>query len=212
MRSKQSGITLVETLIVVAIISILTTMIVGIATHISNQSKKRLTKNTFALLNAALEQFRDYGYRYRCPDYSNLDFPLDCNGLSQSQLETILTRVLGVTKIAPPNIHNPNYSGSEVLYLFLNRLPTSRKTLKKIDDSLITNLGSNNQPMNIIVNTRAQSLLRIIDAWGTSLRYDYYNELILNPILRNKGKRNFPVIISAGPDKIFRTGDDIASR
>lgn len=214
MRIKQSSFTLIEMIVVVAVIAILTTMVVGIATRISNQSKKQLTKNTFALLNAALGQFCDYEYRYKHLDYFDLDFPLDCNGLSQSQLETTLTKALKAKSVSiiPLNIHSPNNSGSEVLYFFLRELPTSRQTLEKIDDSLITNLGSNKQSMNIIINGRTRPLLRIIDAWGISLRYDYYNELILDPILRNKGKKNFPVITSAGPDRIFRTGDDITSR
>ncbi|MBA7639493.1 hypothetical protein ES703_47151 [subsurface metagenome] len=220
MKIKQSGITLVETLIVVAVIAILTTIVVGIATHISNQSKKQLTKNTFALLNAALGQFRDYEYRYEHPDYYDFDFPLDCNGLSQLQLEITLEAVNPIyTKLglAPGNVsisggvHDPNYSGSEVLYFFLNKLPTSRQTLEKIDDSLITNLSFDKQPMEIIINKRIYPLLRIVDPWGTTLHYDYYNELMPDPVLRNKGKRNFPAIISAGPDRIFRTGDDITN-
>ena len=211
---QSTGLTLIEMVIVVAIIAILATIVIGIATRISNQSKEQLTKNTFALLNAALGQFRDYEYRYRHPDYHDLDFPLDCNGLLQSQLEITLIKALGATSVSiiPLNIHSPNYSGSEVLYFFLRKLPTSRQTLEKIDDSLITNLGSDKQPMKIIINGRTYSLFRIIDPWGTTLHYDYYNELIIDPVLRNKGKKSFPTIISSGPDRIFRTNDDITNK
>jgi len=216
----KTGVTLVEILIVVAVIAILTTMVVGIATRISNQSKEQLTKNTFALLNAALGQFRDYGYSYKVPNaanpperdfYRGLDFPLDCNGLPQPLLETALGSALGLAPgsalIAPP-VHDPSYSGSEALYFFLSRVPASRQTLDKIDDSLITNEGFGKQPMNITIGVKMYPLLRIIDPWGTTLQYDYYNELIPDP----KMKRNFPVITSAGPDRIFGTGDDITSR
>lgn len=225
---NKTGVTLVEILIVVAVIAILTTMVVGIATRISNQSKEQLTKNTFALLNAALGQFRDYGYNYNpvTPDpaerdfYRGLDFPLDCNGLDVvaalpiPSLQETLCNALGL----PPGsvsisggVHDdPNYSGSEALYFFLSRVPASRQTLDKIDDSLITNEGFGKQPMNITIGVKMYPLLRIIDPWGTTLHYDYYNEMIIPPDPFTK--RNFPLITSAGPDRIFRTGDDITSR
>ena len=221
------GATLVEILIVVAIIAILATMVVGIATHISNQSKEQLTKSTFALLNAALGQFRDYGYNYKVPTtaspaerdfYRGLDFPLDCNGFDQLPLEQALGTALGATSVSiSGGVHDLNYSGSEVLYFFLNRVPTSRQTLDRIDESLITNEGSGKQPMQINIvfpgaPPKRFPLLRIIDPWGTTLHYDYYNEWEPDPILRNKSKRTFPEIISAGPDRIFGTGDDITSR
>jgi len=223
----KTGVTLVEILIVVAVIAILTTMVVGIATRISNQSKEQLTKNTFALLNAALGQFRDYEYNYNpaTPDlairdfYRGLDFPLDCNGFDQDGLGQALGTALGLApgsvSIIPPGVHDdPNYSGSEALYFFLSRVPASRQTLDKIDDSLITNLGSDKRPMEINIvfpsGPKLFPLVRVIDPWGTTLHYDYYNEMIIPPDPFTK--RNFPVIISAGPDRIFRTGDDIASR
>jgi len=224
---NKTGVTLVEILIVVAVIAILTTMVVGIATRISNQSKEQLTKNTFALLNAALGQFRDYGYNYKVsttagpPErdfYRSLDFPLDCNGFDVVAAPPILSlqeTLCNALGLAPGSVSisggvhdDPNYSGSEALYFFLSRVPASRQTLDKIDESLITNEGFGKQPMNITIGVKMYPLLRIIDPWGTTLHYDYYNELIPDP----KMKRNFPLITSAGPDRIFRTGDDITSR
>ncbi len=64
------GFTLVEMLIVLAIIALLTSMVIGIAGRISNQGKEQLTRNTFALLDAALDQFRDYEYNYPHTNYS----------------------------------------------------------------------------------------------------------------------------------------------
>ncbi len=225
---NKTGVTLVEILIVVAVIAILTTMVVGIATRISNQSKEQLTKNTFALLNAALGQFRDYEYNYKVPIaapaperdfYRSLDFPLDCNGFDQAGLEAALGNALGLApgsvSIIPPGVlHDLNYSGSEVLYFFLSRVPASRQTLDEIDESLITNLSVDKQPMDIQIDfpggPKLFPLVRVIDPWGTTLHYDYYNEMIIPPDPFTK--RNFPVIISAGPDRIFDTGDDITSR
>lgn len=235
MNKKQSSFTLMEMVVVIGIIAISVGIIVGIATHISNQSKKQFTKNTFALLNSALGQFRDYEYRYnyKAPPiatfadanesnfYRGLDFPLDCNGLPQLQLEITLARTLGTTKIIPFGVHDPNHSGSEALYFFLNRVPTSRQTLDRIDESLITNLSSDKRPMKIIINRRTHSLLRIIDPWGTTLHYDYHPDWAdykgLDGLAgyfgyADKSKRTFPEIISAGPDRVFGTGDDITNR
>ncbi|MHC4461513.1 MAG: hypothetical protein ACYS6W_12645 [Planctomycetota bacterium] len=231
------GATLVEIVIVVAIIAALATMVVGIATHISNQSKEQLTKNTLALLNAALGQFRDYGYNYNPSTiivaerdfFRGLDFPLDCNDFNPADLEQALGNALGLppgmVSIDPPVHDDSNYSGSEVIYFFLSRISKSRKTLEKIDDSLITNEGSGKQPMQINIvfpgGPKIFPLRRVIDPWGTTLHYDYYPDFadytgpggLAGYLGRvDKSKRNFPEITSAGPDKIFGTGDDITNR
>jgi len=52
----KTGVTLVEILVVVAIIAILATMVISLAARIDSQGKERLTENTFALLNAAWVQ------------------------------------------------------------------------------------------------------------------------------------------------------------
>jgi prepilin-type N-terminal cleavage/methylation domain-containing protein len=218
--ANKTGLSLVEMLVVVAIIVILTTMVIGLAGRIDNQSKERLTKSTIAIITAALGQFQDYRYQYKNLAYADFDFPPDCNGfdvpLIQKTLENVLGLAAGSVLIAPAAAHNdPGYSGGEVMYFFLGRVPESRMTLDKIDESLVTNLGLDNQPMNISitypdVSITVLPLLRINDPWGTALRYDYYNEMLIPP---DPGqKRTFPEITSAGPDKKFGTADDIRNR
>jgi len=211
---NKTGLTLVEMLIVVAIVVILTTMVIGLAGRVNDQSKERLTKSTIAILTAALRQFHDYEYRYKDLTYSGFDFPLDCNEFPQPVLEATLASALGaVAAPITPGAHHPSYSGCEALYLLLSQVSECRKTLDKIDESLITNLGFDKQPRNITVTyaggvPKVYSLLRVIDPWGTTLKYDYYDEVTLDP----RSKRTFPVITSAGPDKRFGTTDDISSR
>lgn len=218
---NKTGLTLVEMLIVVAIIVILTTMVIGIAGRIDNQSKEQLTKSTIAILTAALRQFHDYEYNYM-PPYSEFDFPLDCAFFDDGGLGTTLQDALGASSaVISGGAPDPTFSFSsgEAMYFFLSRVPECRKTLDKIDESLITNLGyvTNKQPRRITItypsgSTKEYPLLRIIDPWGETLRYDYYNRLEPDPVLRFRGKRTFPVITSAGPDKQFGTADDISSR
>jgi len=219
---NKTGLSLVEMLIVVAIIVILTTMVIGLAGRINDQSKEQLTKSTIGIITAALGQFHDYEYRYKDNPiytpaerqfYLGLDFPVDCNGFLQPVLETTLGNALGAIVVIGPGAPDISYSGAEALYVFLSQLPECRKTLDKIDESLITNLGVDKQPRNISVTypgavPEVYPLLRVIDPWGTTLKYDYYDEVFLDP----RSKRTFPVITSAGSDKRFGTADDISSR
>jgi prepilin-type N-terminal cleavage/methylation domain-containing protein len=219
-RKHKCGVTLIEMLIVLAIIALLATMVIGIASQIDNKSKENLTKNTIEILTAALEQFREYGYRYRHSDYSGFEFPLDCNGFSVGQLQTTLKDALGAASVLiTGGTHEPDFSGSEVLYLLLSRIPDCRETLEKIDSSLITDKDSLGNQMKVAIDGQEFPLLRVVDPWlergktaktGKSLRYDYYDEKIIPPDPRQK--RTFPVITSAGPDGIFNTNDDISSK
>jgi len=206
-----------EMLVVVAVIVVLASLVITAATRIRNQSSQHLAENTFAALTAALQQFADYGYRYNNVDYFDFDFPLDCNGFGQLTFEAELTKVLDAAVVVN-GVFEPEYSGCEVLYFFLSKVPQSRKTLDKIDRSLITNENDDGDKMIITITDTvsgritAYPLLRVIDPWGTTLHYDYYDELAVTIPLKRDSRRTFPVITSAGPDKIFGTSDDISSR
>jgi type II secretory pathway pseudopilin PulG len=216
----KTGVTLVEMLIVVAITVILTTMVIGIAARIDDQSKERLTRNTIAIVSAALREFHDYGYRYKDVIYSEFDFPLDCSNFNNGGIENSVTRALG---LAPGSVVisggtlNIEFSACEAMYFYLSQVPECRKTLDKIDESLLTNLGDDKQPRNIEITdpsgiTKVYPLFRIIDPWGTALQYAYYDNMTLDP----RSRRTFPLITSAGPDTKFGPGvgaeDNISSR
>ncbi len=209
------GVTLVEMLIVLAVITVLVSMVVGIAARIDNQGKERLTKSTLALVGAALGQFKGYGYQYKSQGYRDFEFPIDCNGLDRGELENELGKALNMP--SPPitgGDHNdPNFSGSEALYFFLREVPASREVLDKIDKSLITNEGSDKREMKIWIGNKEYPLQRIIDPWGKTIRYSYYrNSREISNEPPEDERRNFPIITSAGPDRIFGTADDITNR
>lgn len=149
------GVTLVEMLVVVAVIALLATMVIGIAARVDNQSKERGLISTFALLEGALEEYYDY------------------IGGFPKQPEKDFTKAV---------------AHSEYLYGELHRIPSSRKILEQISDSLIENKpGTAATP-------------EIYDLWGMVLDY------------RCDPCDTFPELISAGPDRNFGTGDDISSK
>jgi len=211
MNNKQqtkSGFTLVEMVVVIAIVAVLATMVVGIAAHIDSKKDQKRARRTIVLLNTALGQFHDYGFGYR-DLYSAFGFPLDCTGFDEVQIAETLGVALGTgvgsVVISDANAINPNYSGNEVMYLLLSMVPASRETLEKIDKKLIVSSGA-----TITIGEREYPLLRVLDPWGTTLRYDYYDESIPPP--DPDEAKTFPVITSAGPDKKFGTDDDITNR
>jgi prepilin-type N-terminal cleavage/methylation domain-containing protein len=238
-RAYKTGFTLIEMIAVVAIIVVLVSMVLHITRSIDNQSKERLTRGTFTLIGNALEQFRDFGFEYKDSFYDGLVFPLDCNdfpltsavpypNLQDTLHNALYAPTAPAITIGPVAQHSTEFSGSEALYFILSQVPDCRTVLNKIDKSLLTNKGINNITDIIItvpsgVNATSTVNLpftRIVDPWGTTLRYDYYPEYryfveasISGTYLnyRNSSKRTFPVLTSAGPDKLFDTPDDISS-
>lgn len=155
----EAGVTLVEMLIVLAIITLLASLVIGMATHIDNQSKGKGLQNTFAVLESALEEYRE----------QTGHFP------------------------EQPDPDSANAAGhSEILYDALNSIAGSRKILEQISDSLIRhNVDTGATP----------PIPEIYDPWAGVLGYSY------DPLVDT-----YPELISAGPDGIFNTPDDITSR
>ncbi|MBN2019447.1 MAG: prepilin-type N-terminal cleavage/methylation domain-containing protein [Sedimentisphaerales bacterium] len=223
-RSRKYGLTLVEMLLVIALIVILVGMVVGVAKRIDDQSKERLCVSTIELVGNAMEQFRDFGYEYKNGAYIGLAFPIDCNGFTVQGLPRGIEQALGeaiypagvvvnINQIEP--VHDVNWSGSEVLYFCLSRVPDCKSTLGKIDKSLLTNTGNQGLQIDISIigsTTITEPFTRIIDPWGTALRYSYYDKFIATLLPDRTTKKTFPIITSAGPDGVFDTGDDISNR
>lgn len=197
-RYRQFGFSLVEIIVVVAVIAILTTIVISTARRIQSKADEQLAAGTIAILDAAIEQFADYGYRYKHSDFDGLKFPLDCSGFDVDGLEIELSKVLDKTiSIIEVADHEPAYSGIEAAYFLLSRVPDCRGTLGNIDKSLLVTKGK------IVDPDRIWPLVRIVDPWGLALRYSLYDGAIF---------RNFPLITSAGPDRQFDTADDITNK
>lgn len=145
--------------IVVAIIAMLATMVISVVSRIDNQAKEKGLANIFALLEGALQEYHEY----------TGSFPIQPE--------------------KHPEVLRDASAHSEYLYKELYSIPSSRKVLQNISDSLLKNkFGA------------ADTTPEIYDPWDTALDYRY------------ESGDNFPELISAGPDKIFDTADDMSSK
>jgi prepilin-type N-terminal cleavage/methylation domain-containing protein len=62
-RRYKHGLSLVEMLIVLGVIALLATMVISVASRIDNQSKEKGVESVFALLEGALEEYKEFqGY------------------------------------------------------------------------------------------------------------------------------------------------------
>jgi len=221
---QKIGFTILEMLVVVAIIVILASMVITLASRFEDRGNERVIKSTFAMLDAALGEFADYGYEYKDDDstdedYTDLSFPLDCNNFLRDKFESVAAEALGLgsTEVVINREYDPNYSGSAGLYFFLSQVPDCRKVLDRIDVSLVTNEDKNGDPLRIEVDGKVYPLNRIIDPWGETIRYSYYinekeeDEVPLPNEPERDKPRTFPLLTSAGPDGEFGTPDDIKS-
>ncbi|MCK4886902.1 MAG: type II secretion system protein [Planctomycetes bacterium] len=223
-KPEKRGMTLVEILMAVVILLILITLTVQIGRRIEQQGQEKLTIETINLVDAALGEFEDFDYQYKDEKYRALKFPLDCNDLDNfevGEIETALKDAFGynIVSLNETSDHKPEYYGCEVMYFILNMIPASRAVLDEIDQSLVLKSGDISLNSN---NNEEQPLLRIVDAWGTTLNYSYYyngfedehpEEELREPDYFGDGDmRPFPVITSAGRDTIFGTEDDITNR
>ena len=74
-RKYKFGLSLVEMLVVVGVIALLVTMVISVASRIDSQSKEKGLKSTFALLEGALEEYREYKGTFpeqRVRDFTNV--------------------------------------------------------------------------------------------------------------------------------------------
>jgi prepilin-type N-terminal cleavage/methylation domain-containing protein len=224
---SKAGFTLIEILVAVAIIAVLTSIVLSVAVRIDSKGRENQCEGLMATLNCALRQFCEYGYNYRAnvideglEFYRALKFPLDCNEFSIGELSNAIEEALDVAVTSQNTTgtkHEDDYSASEALYFFLSRVPDCRKTLQEVDTSFLTSLNSDDAVMEIKIDGRSYALMRILDSWGTPLKYDYYDETEINGSKQGyldaiQTLRTFPLITSAGPDEEFGTPDDITNR
>ena len=188
-RNQRGGaFTLVEILIVVAIIALLASVMVGVGRQVRKNAKIRATQSIMQMLCTALEEYNDDkgGFPPEIKDIEN-DFPG--------------TDVGRHNDMTWPDTDDPTdliaaLASVEVMYWYLSEAPGSRKIIDRLPDSYVVNEDND----SVEVAGRAKPLIEVNDAWGRPLKYE------------NQGGGNFPLLRSAGPDGELETADDIISR
>jgi type II secretory pathway pseudopilin PulG len=232
-RKLKVGLTLIDMIVAVAIIAVLASIVITALTRIDSMSQEKLCNGIMHTLNVALQQYKDYKLECRIDIttesrfderefYRALEFPPDCNGYSIAEVELEISefRDIAPVVITPSDKHDPNESSCAVMYFFLNMVPECRETLDDIDKAFLksdhkiapASKKYDEDYLQITVDNRIYPWIRVIDPWGTTLRYDYYDEEELDFSQRQETIRNFPLITSAGPDGLFDTDDDITNR
>jgi len=152
---KNSGVTLVEMLVVLGIIVVLSGMVVTLTRRVDTQSKENALRSAFALVGSALREYYE----------AKGQFPPQAERNPANALAHI-----------------------ESMYQELRLVPAARQVLDKLSPGVVKNEGG-------VADLRSMS-----DPWGTVMDYVYLPD------------DTFPELISAGPDRLFGTGDDMTNK
>jgi len=212
-KQNRKGFTLVEMLVVMAVIAIIIGAMVKIAGHVYDNAKKDNTKNTIQLLVAALHEYENFHSQGR----RNFEFPLEPYDVYYTADPALgdwnnfwsTTPVFNVASVKTDShftiVWDDNVNlGSmrkalaniEFLYLFLDDVPDCRKILNRIPTDVTANADNDSV---VLAGGEERPLIEVNDAWGHPISY------------QTQGAGNFPLLRSAGKDGIFENADDIHS-
>ncbi len=164
----NSGVTLVEMLVVLGIIVVLAGLVVTLTLRVDTQSKENALRSAFALVGSALREY--YEAKGQFPPQAER---IAWAGLAPKDYPVALASV--TTHI-------------ESLYQALRSVPAARQVLDRLSPGVVKRDGG------------AADLWSMSDPWGTVMDYVYVPD------------STFPELISAGPDRLFGTGDDISNK
>lgn len=184
--------TLIEILVAVGIIGLLSAGLFVVGSYVETQIKVKQTQATIHLLVTALEQYRDF--------YKKFPFVADAN-----YARTDLNSDIGYDVVNSNGVqlaskdYNDVFASDDSLIYFLDKSPDSKKIIDSMNHKIITNKGNKGNPDYFIKlnppSNEIQGLMHIVDSWNTPFQYTY------------KTGDNFPIITSAGPDKLFGNRD-----
>jgi len=228
-RKRQAGFTLIEILVVVAIIILLATGMVKVAQTVRTNTQIKVTKGTISLLVSALGEYKNFhdrgsGFEFPVePDVWNFVTNCPADAIINIGLIDMLSRYLPVDdsdggdhdnyvwkdmdllNADQQNGRRMALASIEFLYCVMEDVPGCKAIIEK----LAADVAVNDDNDSIMIIGQAKALLEVNDAWGRPLWYTVRGERSLLAAPPQPG--NFPVIASAGPDGLFNTADDIVS-
>ncbi len=195
---KQSAFSLIEMVVVLATILILAGAMLGVGRYLTIRANIDLTASELQVLTTALQQYYDDFEVF--PIITEKDITGD--GVIDPYDEFHLEYDFNGTVVPDNAIDNLDAAAasSAAMFYFLRQNPNSRTIINAMTDSLVTNNGVSGVNLQITLLSGQIDLPRFIDAWGTSIRYEY------------TGGTAFPILSSAGPDEQFGTPDDVTSQ
>lgn len=211
-RSEQSGMSLAEVLVALAVILVLISAMMGVGSYVKTRADIDLTDGMLEVLCTALTQYYDDAGHFPFvtdKDYDSdsvIDIPYDKLHLEYdiSQFSGVAA-VVNVSDLLEQDGNGNPVSGasSAALFYFLDKNPVSRGIASAVVNSLITNEDGSGMAIMIEMPPTSGNLVdlpRYIDPWKMSIRYQYLPGTA------------FPALTSAGPDRTFDTPDDITSK
>lgn len=170
--SGHWGFTLVEVLIVVAILAVLVAALVGASIAINTQRDTALTKNCLDVLDATLAEFRAITGKY----------PVDAWDDDGGKMRAVGSLIDGATW------GNVEPNSDELLYLQLSLLPQTREMISKLPVRLVV-AAHNDAKVQLAHDLTEDTpyLQSIVDAWGNALSYDDYDDPDRFPLIRSDG-------------------------
>ncbi|MHC5083906.1 MAG: type II secretion system protein [Planctomycetota bacterium] len=182
---RQFGFTLVEILVVLAVVMLLAGALLGVGKYITVRAQVQLCESQLEVISTALEQYYD--------DHET--FPVAV--LNEGHLIAALG---GGTMSGTFSTVDIAASSSAALFYFLDKSVNSRKIIEALSGDLLTNKDGTGADLTIdLASGDTIDLVRFIDPWDMSIRYEY------------AAGAAFPKLTAAGPDKEFDTADDIKS-
>ncbi len=183
---NRKGFTLIEVLVVIAIIAIVGFGAVTIAQSVIEKTKVSKTETVIRTLVAVLEQYQ-----------------IETGGYPQS------TYVSNITLNDNSIINfNCGYKGPNIatMYNELSQNLKCRPMLEGLPQDCVIPLENCDWDGSGTIESIEKTIVAIVDGWHAE---DEGNDIPLT--YTNRGNGNFPVIRSAGKDRIFNTADDIIS-
>lgn len=189
-----------ELIAVIAIALVLGGILLGVGNQIRVQGNVRLAESTIDVIVCALEQY------YAVCDEFPFTADVIYDGVKFGEtFDIIYGQIAGTAVVTITGSLAPNDWSSGALYYFLQKIPNSNNIITAVNEGALTTKKSGTiVKLDLDLHGDAsvvESIFfsRFIDPWGRSFIYTY-----------NGGC--FPEIVSAGPDGVFGSGDDISNK